>query len=87
MTAATVTEYVQTGLPSIEVVRLTATNDETYVSRKFETILGAIATANVDDGTLDLEDIQVSFSSGTATIHCASASDSLMTLVLFGKHT
>lgn len=83
MTAATVTKYIETGLPSVEVVYLTFTDQYTYVSRKFKTITGAIATTNTDA----LNDIQVAFSSGTATLHCASASAAVCTLMLFGNHS
>jgi len=48
MTAATITEYIETGLPSVEAVKLTVTDGETYVSRKFKAISGAITTGNED---------------------------------------
>lgn len=82
MTAATVTAYIETGLPSIEVVYLTYTDQYTYTSRKFKTILGAIATTNEDAQN----DIQVAISGQTATLHCAGASGNVCTLVLFGRH-
>jgi len=82
MAAATITTkiYEYAHIPGIEVVALTATDGETYVSTKFKTILGAIATASADDDA----ELNVTFSGQTATINWASVTDKLMTLVLFG---
>jgi hypothetical protein len=80
MVAATVTQYIETGLPGIEVVYLTYTDQYTYTSRKFKTILGAVATTNQDAQN----DIQVSFATNVATLQCAGASGNVCTLILFG---
>ena len=72
-------EYVN--LPGVEVAVLTASDGETYVSKKFNTILGAIATSNSNNDA----DLQVTFSSQTATIHYAGQTDKTVTLVLFGR--
>jgi hypothetical protein len=82
MVDATITKYIETGLPGIEVVYLTYTDQYTYTSRKFKTITGAIATTNQDAQN----DIQVAFTSNVATLHCAGASGNVCTLVLFGTH-
>ena len=80
MAAATVTNYIQTALPSIEVVQLTVSDGETYVSRKFRSISGAIASGNEDNDA----HINVTLSTNTATINYAGMTDQLVTLVLFG---
>ena len=82
MAAATITTrvYEHVHSPHMEVVALTVSDGETYVSEKFGTILGAIATANADDDA----ELNVTLSGATATINWASVTDKLMTLVLFG---
>lgn len=81
MTAATVTERLEVNDPTKEVVRLTASDGETYVSRKFGTITGAQATANSD---VDAH-LNVTFSGGTATINWAAQTDKVLTLTLYGR--
>lgn len=82
MVEATITtvasEYAHT--PHMEIVTLTASDGETYISKKFQTILAALATANADDDAA----LNVTFSGATATINWASVTDKLMTLQLFG---
>ena len=67
--------------PGIEVVQLTATDGETYISKQFKKIFGAIATSNSDNDA----DLQVTFSGQTATIRYDGQTDKLVTLVLFGR--
>ena len=81
MTAATVTKRFETQDVGIETVQLTLTDGETYVSRKFATILAAVATGNEDNDA----HINVTFSGGTATVNYASMTDKLVTLVLYGN--
>lgn len=81
MTAATVTKRFETQSPGIEVVQLTLTDGETYVSRKFGTILAAVVSGNEDNDA----HINVTFSGQTATVNYASMSDELVTLVLYGN--
>lgn len=81
MADATVTEYVEVHFPGMEVVRLTASDGETYSSRKFNTIKGAVATGNTDSDAA----LNVTFSGRVATINWASVTDGVMTLVLFGQ--
>lgn len=82
MAAATLIKYIEVADPSKEVVTLEVTDGETYVSRKFKTILGATATGNED---VDAH-INVTFSSATATINYAAQTDKDITLVLYGTH-
>jgi len=81
MTAATVTKYFDISDSQIEVVRLTASDGETFVSRKFSTIEAAQISANSD---VDAH-INVTYSSRTATINWASQTDKVCTLTLYGN--
>lgn len=81
MAAATVTRYLDINDPTMEVVVLEVSDGETYVSKKFGTILGAIATANSDSDA----ELNVTYSGATATINFASVTDGSACLVLFGK--
>jgi len=81
MTEATVTTRLEVNDPTCEVVVLTATDGETYISKKFGTITGAQITGNSDVDA----DINVTFSGGTATINWASQTDKVCTLTLYGR--
>ena len=67
MAAATIIDQVNEWfhMPGMEVVTLTLSDGETYVSKKFKTILAAIATANADDDA----ELNVTFSGQTATLN------------------
>jgi len=82
MVAATVTEYVETGLPSLEVVSLTASDGETYKSRKFATVTGVVCSGNEDNDA----HINASKSGATVTVNYAGMTDKLVTLFIVGKH-
>lgn len=84
MTAATITNKVEVNDPVKEVVVLTATDTETYVSRKFSTVLAVQATFNEDLGALDLP-ISCDVSGATVTINCTGVTDKLICLVLYGR--
>lgn len=83
MVAADITTDVQEycHIPGAEVVVLTATDDETYTSKKFATVLAASATIMEDDP----RSIACSVSGATVTIRSPSLSDKKVCLVLFGK--
>lgn len=81
MTAATITNRLENNDPTTEVVQLTATDGETYISRKFGSIDAAIATGNSDVDA----DLNVTFSGATATINYVGQTDKLVTLVLWGR--
>ncbi len=81
MTEATVTDRLEVNDPTVEVVTLTVSDGETYISKKFGTITAAIATGNA---AVDA-DLWVTFSGGTATIGWASQTDKLLTLLLYGR--
>ena len=73
-----VNEYAHS--PDTEVVTLTLSDGETYTSKKFSTILAALATANADDDA----ELNVTFSGAVATLNWASVTDKAVTLVLWG---
>lgn len=73
-----------THIAGMEVVVLTASDDETYESKRFAKIIGAIATTNTDVGSQATE-TAVTFSGATATLRNGDLSDSTVTLVLFGR--
>lgn len=83
MTAATIKTkvYEFDHTPGQETVVLTATDGETYTSRKFKTILGAHVSANADQDA----HINVTYSGSVATINFASQTDKDVTLTLYGK--
>lgn len=81
MTAADLTTNLEINDPTKEVVVLTASEGETYISKKFGTITAAQATANVACGTA----VAVTFSGATATISGTGITDILMTLTLYGR--
>lgn len=80
MTEATVIERLNSD-PSCEVVRLEVTDGETYISKKFGKITGAVASGNEDQDA----HINVTFSGATATINYAAMTDKDITLVLYGR--
>jgi len=82
MAAATIINQINNWahMPGMEVVTLTVSDGETYVSKKFKTILAAIATANADDDA----ELNVTFTGQTATINWASVTDKAATIALWG---
>lgn len=84
MTAADVTSRLEVNDPTIEVVILTVTDAETYVSKKFATVLGVQATIMEDAGALSLP-LSCDISGGTVTINCTGLSDLLVCLTLYGR--
>ncbi len=88
MVAASIEQYIETSLPSIESVRLTVSDSNTYVSRKFAKVTGALVTVNEDS---DL-DINVTNSDGTTIdgtkqgvrFQVSAGSNLTCTLILFG---
>jgi hypothetical protein len=82
MTAATVTNTLDLHIPGIEVVQLTVTDGETYVSKNFAKVTHAIATCNEDnDGEVNV----VTSGAQTVTINAAGMTDKKITVVLFGQ--
>ena len=83
MTAATVTARLETNNPCEEVVILTATDTETYVSKKFGKVRGVQATFMEDMATISLP-LSCDVSGATVTINCTGVTDKLVCLTLYG---
>jgi len=84
MVAATITTVININDPVKEVVVLTFSDGETYVSKKFGAIVAAQATLNQDTGALTYP-VSLAISGGTVTIHCEGVSDKKVCLTLYGK--
>jgi len=84
MTAATITARIDVNDPVKEVVVLTATDTETYISRKFSTITAVQSTLNEDASTLTIP-LSCGISGGTVTINCTGLSDLKVCLVIYGR--
>lgn len=80
MAAATVSKEIQTADPTREVVVLTASTTNTYVSRKFETVEAAIAQNNSS-----ITPLKVSHSGATVTITGTGLASATVTLELWGR--
>jgi len=81
MVAATVLDQIDFHQPGLEVVTLTVSDGETYTSKKFKVIRGALAMGNTDSDAA----LNVTFSGAVATVNWASISDKPLTLLLFGN--
>ena len=84
MTAATITTVISMNDPGKEVVVLTFTDGETYVCKKFGSIVAAQATLNEDTGALTYP-VSLAISAETVTIHCEGVTDKKVCLTLYGK--
>lgn len=84
MTAATITDYIEVMDPNVEVVVLTATDGETYTSKKFGSVRSFQATLNEDTGALSIP-ISGSVSGATVTLNCTGLSSQKVCLELRGK--
>lgn len=84
MTAATITSLLEVNDPTVEVVILTASDTETYTSKKFGTVLGVQATIMEDAGALSLP-LSCDVSGGTVTINCTGLTDLKTCLTLYGR--
>lgn len=89
MVAATVEKVIETGNPYIEVVRVEFSDAETYQTRKFRFIEGALLGVNHDsDTTTNVEDDDSSAINGAqdgVILNAPGVSDHTGTLVLFGR--
>lgn len=88
MTAATVEKYIDVAIPDIEVVRLTVTDANTYVSRKFHVVTGAILTLNedtdADENVVNSDGTTIDGTSKGVKINIAGGTTLTCTLLLFG---
>lgn len=84
MTEATVTTRLNVNSPLKEVVVLTFTNEETYVSKKFGKVIAVQATLNEDTDALTFP-VSCVISGGTVTIYCDGVTDKKVCLTLYGN--
>jgi len=84
MTAATVTSRLEVNDPTSEVVVLTFSDTNTYVSKKFGSVTAAQATFNEDAGVISFP-ISCGISTATVTLNCSGASSKLCCLTLYGR--
>lgn len=84
MTAATVTARLDVNNPVEEVVVLTATDANTYVSKKFGKVIAAQATIMEDTTTLSIP-LSLGISGATVTINCTGLSSIKICLTLYGS--
>jgi hypothetical protein len=83
MTEATVTARLETNNPCEEVVVLTFTNAETYVSKKFGKVRAAQVTLMEDTTTLTYP-VSLAVSGTTVTLTCDGVTDKKVCLTLYG---
>ena len=85
MANATITNIIQNADSASEVAQLTATDAETYQSRKFTAIAAALISDNEDTGT----PISATFTGtgATLTIQWTGVTDKLCTVELWGHRT
>lgn len=84
MVAATITDRIPTREPDHEVVVLTASDAETYVSEKFTTIRAVNFSFNEDMGALAVVP-GFAISGSTITFHCTGVTDKLVCVDVIGK--
>jgi len=84
MAAATVTTRLDVNNPVEEVVVLTASDTNTYVSKKFGKVTAAQATLMEDTATLSLP-LSLAISTATVTINCTGLSSQKVCLTLYGN--
>ena len=84
MAAATILTAAnsQTHIAGAEVVVLTASDNETYDSKRFSKIIGVLATSNTNDDA----HLQADFSGKRVTIRYNGVSDDTVTLMIFGRN-
>jgi hypothetical protein len=84
MTAATVTNRLEINDPTTEVVVLTVSDEETYVSKKFGSVDAVQFSFNEDMGTLAVVP-GFAKSGSTITFHCTGVTDKLVCVTLYGR--
>jgi len=83
MAAATVTDRIEINDPTKEVVVVTATDTNTYVSKKFGTVRAVQATLMQDAGALSIP-LSCDVSGGTVTLNATGLSALKVCLTLYG---
>ena len=84
MTAATITDKIESNDPTREDVLLTASDGNTYTSKKFGTVRAAHATLNEDTASLTYP-VSCAISGGVVTLHCEGLSAKKIFLTCVGR--
>lgn len=84
MTEATVTTRLEINDPTKEVVVITVTDGETYISKKFGSVTASQGTWNEDMGTMTYP-ASCAISGGTVTVHCEGVTSKKLCLTLYGR--
>ncbi|HED06090.1 MAG TPA: hypothetical protein ENI61_05335 [Ignavibacteria bacterium] len=84
MAAATVTERLEVNDPNVEVVVLTATDTNTYTSRKFGNVRAVQATLMQDATTLAIP-LSCDISGSTITINSTGLTSLKVCLTIYGR--
>ena len=86
--AATITKYIDIQIPAMEVVMLSATDADTYKSRKFKYVEGAIACINEDTNdsisVCNSDNSPIDGTNDTIRLNGSSLSTTGVILFLFG---
>ena len=83
MVAATVTTRLNVNSPTEEVVVLTASDTNTYVSKTFGKVTAAQATIMEDVTTLSIP-LSLGISGATVTINCTGLTTKKVCMTLYG---
>lgn len=91
MASATIEAFVALASPSMEVVRLEASDGETYKSRKFKYVQAAVVGWNEDNEDKDVnvtneDGTEIDGSTNVVKLNLEDGSDDTVTLWLFGHH-
>lgn len=84
MASATITNRLENSDPTTEVVVLTVSDGETYVSKKFGSVDAVNFAFNEDMATLAVVP-GFAISGSTITFHCTGVTDKLVCVTLYGK--
>ena len=86
MADATISQRVDLNIPGIEVVRLTASNGETYKTKKFKRIEAVQATLNLSSYTDETVNARWSGQTITLDIKGTDTTDVPVTLTIYGTY-
>jgi len=91
MAAATIEQTITTGCPVLEVVRLEASDQETFQSERFRLIKGALVCMNEDsDVAVNVEDDDSSAIDGSqdgVIVNVNGKTDVTVSLLLVGRRS
>ena len=84
MTATTVTDRLDINDPTVEVLVVTATNEDTYTCRKFGVVRAVQGTIMEDTTTLSIP-LSFDISGAAITINCTGLSAKKVCLTIYGS--